>query len=109
MTEGYISDATIDDDVIVMDEPFCTITLDLDQLSPAEAVEVGGQLNALDDDTRMRAMSALDGHDSAPRFGEAQLHLDVGHALTLLVKAGLLDLGQGPQPTDEGAEEVEAE
>lgn len=94
MTEGYVSDATIDEDVIVMDEPFCTITIDLDQLSVPQAMQVGIQLGAVDNSKQMEVNSYLqNGGGERPEFGTVELHLDAGHALTLLNQHDFVDLG----------------
>lgn len=93
METNYVSDAVDVPQEALMDEPFCTVRLDLSQLPVSQQAQVIDQLgpDKLADDEQRAAYGAVAaGADDEPWTDlEAVLHVDVGRAMTFLQQVGI--------------------
>lgn len=76
-----------------MDEPFCTLSLDLSQLPPGQALLLAQQIGVdrLGSEDKWKVGEIMAGED-VEFEGDIELHLDTGRALTLLDDAEIIDV-----------------
>jgi hypothetical protein len=102
MTEGYASDVEGDD--TVMDSPHVTVSIDMSQLPPEQAMALAQEagLDQFDPEAVGRLMV---GEDATDLLGDATFHLPLGPGLTALSELGAVDLPQEPpEAPDEAVE-----
>lgn len=95
MGEGYISDAS---DETVMDEPQVTVSIDLTDLPPEQALSIAQEAGLQQESWVIGELAKgekPDGFDMA----DAEFHLTLGEGLTALASVGAVDIEQEP-PAD---------
>jgi len=103
MSEGYASD--IDGDDTVMKEPQVTVSVDLSNLSPEQAMALAQETGLDQFDPRPLGL-VMKGEDATDLMGDAEFHLPLGPALTALDELDVVDL---PQQPPENVEEMPTE
>jgi hypothetical protein len=89
MTEGYVSD--IDGDDTVMDTPTVTVSINIANLPPAQALAI--EQEAGDSDlTDVQRGQLMDGERLDTDYGNVRFHLPLGPALTALASINAVDV-----------------
>lgn len=99
MAEGFVSD--IDGDDTVMESPEVTISIDLEQLPPEQALAIAGEAG-FDQQEAYILGQMLQGDDDYYEndVNDAVFHVPLGPALTILDQMGVVDLPEDPSDVD---------
>jgi hypothetical protein len=99
MTQGYVSDADGDD--TVMDSPHVTVSIDLTQLPPAQALAIA-QAAGFDQQYDYSIGQLAQGDADPDDLQDAEFHLPIGVGLTALAHVGAIELPSNPEDVDLG-------
>jgi len=102
MSEGYISDA--DNDETVMETPEATVSIDLTQLQPEQALGLIQQSDTNQQEPWVLG-ALMQGDDVTDSCNDAEFHLSFGAALNALASVGAVE--QPEQPTIETEDDNE--
>jgi hypothetical protein len=98
MTEGFASDITGDD--TVMDSPEATISIDISQLPPRQALAIAREAG-LDQQEEYVVGALMQGNNVRNSdFNDAEFHIPVEAALTALEELGITESNQPAESED---------
>lgn len=92
MSQGYASD--VDGDDTVMDSPHITVSIDMSQLPPEQAMALAQEAGL--DQFDPEAVGRLMVEGDTDYIGDATFHLPLGPGLTALSELGVVELPQEP-------------